>query len=131
MTPTEDTPTIMGGLDKQSDSVQPEATKSVPYHWPRGNRFGETFKRFMACMQWAKEGKTYIYYHPDFVAIDHKTWEKIQRKLNPPKETIKFYYDEYDTIDPEQEEKLKKWLSQRNVADRKPSKTSKNAKESL
>lgn len=72
-------------------------------------RLGQTFERFKQCMQWASEGKTFIYYHPDFVAIDMKSWEAIDKKLHPPKRIIT-YYDEYDDITPEKEVELRKWL---------------------
>jgi len=71
--------------------------------------FGETFKRFMECLEWAKKGKTFIYYHPDFVAIDMKSWEAIDKKLHPSSKIIT-YYDEYDDITPEREAELRKWL---------------------
>lgn len=73
---------------------------------------GETFKRFMACLQWAKEGKTFIYMHPDFVAIDQKTWKKIQDELQPPiKQQV--IYDEYQDWTPEMEARFNKYMAGR------------------
>lgn len=104
-----------GNSSKASASVKPETTLEIPLMWGRGgsHRFGETFRRFTQCLQWAKEGKTFIYMHPDMVVIDMKTWKKIQKKLNPPKEIIKFYYDEYDTITPENEKLLDDYFKKR------------------
>lgn len=72
--------------------------------------YGETFKRFAQCIKWAKQGKTFIYWHPDFVAIDMKTWEEIEQKLNP---RPIIYYDEYSEVTPENLAKIDKILSQR------------------
>lgn len=80
----------------------------VPMHFPR--RMGETFRRFQQCMMWAKKGKTFIYYHPDFVAIDQKTWAKLQKREQIPK-TV--YYDEYQDWTPEMEARLNKYLAGR------------------
>jgi hypothetical protein len=80
--------------------------------WSRLNQsrtLGKRFEQFCQLIGWAEQGKTFIFYHPKMVAIDMKTWEKIQRTLNPPKKTI-VYYDEYDFITPEKEAELKKWL---------------------
>lgn len=71
---------------------------------------GETFKRFMQCLKWAKEGKTFIYVHPDFVAIDAKTWHELNRKANIPKNV---YYDEFQDWTPEIEARLNKYLAER------------------
>lgn len=71
---------------------------------------GETFKRFMACVAWARTGKTFMYVHPDFVAIDTKTWEKITKRERIPK---RVYYDELDEWTPEKQDILDKWLKER------------------
>lgn len=76
------------------------------------HRYGETFKGFIACLKWAKEGKTFIYWHPDFVAIDMKSWEAIDKILHPSAKIIT-YYDESDNITPEKEAALKKLLKER------------------
>lgn len=70
---------------------------------------GETFKRFMRCLAWAKEGKTFMYVHPDFVAIDMKTWDKLKREERIPH----VYYDEYADWTPEMEARLNKYLAER------------------
>lgn len=67
----------------------------------------ETFKRFIQCLKWAKEGKTFMYVHPDFVAIDKKTWDKLKREKRIPRSV---YYDEYAVWTPEMEERLNKYL---------------------
>lgn len=100
----------MADKSNQHPKKKSESAKSLPLQWRRGNRYGETFKRFMQCLQWAKEGKTYIYYHPDFVAIDHKSWEAIDKILHPPKNTI-IYYDEYQDWTPEMQERLNDLLA--------------------
>ena len=43
---------------------------------------GKTIKAFMQCLSWAEEGKTFIYVHPKFVAVDTKTWENLQNRTN-------------------------------------------------
>lgn len=73
---------------------------------------GETFKRFMQCLAWAKEGKTFIYVHPDFVAIDMKTWNELKREKHISKQA---YYDEYDDWTPEKEKLLKKFLTTKEI----------------
>lgn len=73
-------------------------------------QFGETFKRFTQCLMWAKEGKTFIYVHPDFVAIDTKTWEKLHKEKKIPR-TV--YYDEYQDWTPAMEARLDKYLKGR------------------
>jgi len=80
--------------------------------------FGETFKRFTACVQWARAGKTFIYVHPDFVAIDNKTWSKIQNELHPPIER-QIIYDECDEWTPETEALLKEVFEKRLARERK------------
>lgn len=72
-----------------------------------GRQFGETFKRFTQCLMWAKEGKTFIYVHPDFVAIDMKTWNKLKGEKRIPR----VYYDEYADWTPEMSERLEKYLA--------------------
>ncbi len=89
--------------------------KIVKQEWagtPRNLRTaGETFKRFTQCLKWAKEGKTFMYVHPDFVAIDIKTWNKLKREKRIPR----VYYDEYQDWTPEMEARLEKYLSARVV----------------
>lgn len=74
---------------------------SFPYN------YGKTYTQFLNCLKWAKKGKTFIFYHPDFVAMDHKTWIKLNKKTKPmtsqstsistPMPTI--YYDEFKDVD--------------------------------
>lgn len=54
----------------------------------------KTFKAFMQCLDIAKAGKTFLFVHPNFVAIDAKTWRELQARLNPPV----IYYDEASSI---------------------------------
>jgi hypothetical protein len=61
-------------------------------------------------LKWAKEGKTFIYVHPDFVAVDTKTWQILNKRERVPKIA---YYDEYDDFTPETEAILKKILKTR------------------
>lgn len=84
--------------------------------WASQNRFrraGQTFERFMQCLKWAEEGKTFIYWHPKFVAIDMKQWEQIQKKLNPPIKKSLMFYDEYEDLTPEREKELQKYFNER------------------
>lgn len=57
-------------------------------------KLGKTFKMFIACMKIAAQGKTFLYVHPNFVAVDNKTWETIQSKLHAPV----IYYNESQSI---------------------------------
>ncbi|MGV9002375.1 MAG: hypothetical protein ACOH18_05485 [Candidatus Saccharimonadaceae bacterium] len=50
----------------------------------QSRRFGATFKMFMECMKIAARGKTFLYVHPNFVAIDKRTWDIVQSKLHAP-----------------------------------------------
>ena len=54
-------------------------------------------------MNWAKQGKTFIFHHPNFVAIDRKTWDKINEKLHPKPYVI---FDEASEVTPEMEKLL-------------------------
>lgn len=69
--------------------------------------YGETFKRFTQCLRWAEEGKTFIYVHPAFVAIDSKTWDKLHKEKKIPREV---YYDEFADWSPEIVAELNKYL---------------------
>lgn len=73
-------------------------------------QFQKTFDAFVGCMKLAKEGKTFIYYHPDFVAIDMKSWKKIDKILHVPKYVI---YDESGEWTEEQSKMLDKILDER------------------
>jgi hypothetical protein len=75
-------------------------------------RFGETLKNFTQCLKWASEGKRFIYVHPDFVALDTKTWQQIQKELHPPLNR-QIVYDECGEWNPEKEKLLKKILKER------------------
>lgn len=79
-------------------------------HRQSSKRWHKTFESFMQCMGWAEEGKTFIYYHPKFVAIDMKTWNKLNKRKNLP--TIN-YYDEYQDWTPEMDKQLSKILKNR------------------
>lgn len=57
--------------------------------------YQKTFHAFMQCMKTAEEGKTFVYMHPKFVAVDIKTWEKLQKKARP-KPVI--YFDEWGDL---------------------------------
>lgn len=92
-------------------TISPSSRKS-PVFGRQVRSFGETFKRFMACLQWAREGKTFIYHHPDFIAIDRKTWDKIQAELRPPIEQ-QVIYDEYANWTPKMEARLNKYMAGR------------------
>lgn len=50
-----------------------------------------------------------MYVHPDFVAIDMKTWDKLKREERIPH----VYYDEYADWTPEMEARLNKYLAER------------------
>ncbi len=60
--------------------------------------YGKRYEQFLQLLEWARQGKTFIFHHSDMVAIDRKTWEEIQRKLSPKLPVI--YYDEFDDLDP-------------------------------
>lgn len=57
-------------------------------------QYSKTFKMFIGCMQLAKKGKTFLYVHPEFVAIDKETWNVMQSKLRAPV----IYYNEAQFI---------------------------------
>lgn len=86
-----------------------------PLRTPR--RAGETFKRFMQCLAWAEEGKTFMYVHPKFVAIDMKSWNKLKREKRIPQSV---YYDEYADWTPEMSERLEKYLAGAGAATAHP-----------
>jgi hypothetical protein len=73
---------------------------------------GKNFEQFRQLIQWAIEGKTFIFFHPKMVCIDMKTWDELQSKLTPK---LIITYDEYDNLTPERMEELekitKKWLT--------------------
>lgn len=71
--------------------------------------FGKTIEAFMECLKMALEGKTFIYVHKDFVAVDSKTWARIHAERMP---SIPFY-DEFGSITDEQLEELEKILQER------------------
>lgn len=75
-------------------------------------KFGKTFDNFMTCIRWAAEGKTFIFVDPKFVAIDMKTWDKIQHELHPPIER-QVIYDECSDWTPETEARLKELFEKR------------------
>jgi hypothetical protein len=60
----------------------------------RPRAFGKTYEMFVECMKIAKAGKTFLYVHPNFVAIDVETWRVMQAKLSAPV----IYYDESSFI---------------------------------
>lgn len=70
-----------------------------------GRYVGKTWKAFTKCLQWAQSGKTFIYVHPKFVAIDTETWLKLTKK-NVDHKFV--YYDEYATMTPEMRAELDK-----------------------
>lgn len=47
-------------------------------------QYSKTFKMFIECMKIAKTGRTFLYVHPDFVAIDKRTWDILQAKAHAP-----------------------------------------------
>lgn len=69
---------------------------------------GKRFEQFQQLIKWAADGKTFIYMHPDMVAIDMKTWKQIQKKLSPkPPITI----DESNELS-EPNEETENWLKE-------------------
>lgn len=71
------------------------------------NYAGKTWKAFTKCLQWAQQGKTFIYVHPKFVAIDTETWIKLNKK-NVDHKIV--YYDEYATMTPAMQAELDKLI---------------------
>lgn len=71
-----------------------------------GRYAGKTWKAFTKCLQWGQEGKTFIFIHHNFVAIDVETWKKLHREALP---TIKFL-DEAGEVTDEQWAELNKIL---------------------
>lgn len=67
-------------------------------------QYSKTFKAFIACMNIAKKGKTFIFVHPNFVAVDIKTW----RALKAAKDVPHIVYDEVSEITPKQWDDLDK-----------------------
>lgn len=73
---------------------------------PLTGRFvGKTWKAFTKCLQWAQQGKTFIYVHPRFVAIDTKTWLKLNKK-NVSHKIV--YFEEYQPWSAEMQAELEK-----------------------
>lgn len=71
-----------------------------------GGRFvGKTWKAFTKCLQWAQQGKTFIYVHPRFVAIDTKTWLKLNKKEIDHKMV---FFEEYQPWSKEMQAELDK-----------------------
>ncbi|HYG84612.1 MAG TPA: hypothetical protein VD907_07100 [Verrucomicrobiae bacterium] len=69
------------------------------------NYAGKTWKAFTKCLKWAQEGKTFIYVHPEFVAIDTETWLKLNKKRIDHKIV---YFEEYQDWTPEMQAELDK-----------------------
>lgn len=73
---------------------------------PISGRFvGKTWKAFTKCLQWAQQGKTFIYVHPKFVAIDTKTWLKLNKKEIDHKMV---FFEEYQPWSAEMQAELDK-----------------------
>ena len=70
---------------------------------------GKSFQQFQQMIMQSKQGKTFIWLSKDMVAVDRKTWDKIQSELQP-KSNIKsqIYHDEYSGITPELRKMLDK-----------------------
>ena len=71
--------------------------------------FNKTIEAFMKCVEWAQQGKTFIFVHPKFVAIDMKTWDKLKRERLPSMT----FYDEAGEISDEQLKEIDKILEKR------------------
>lgn len=72
---------------------------------PGGRFVGKTWKAFTKCLQWAQQGKTFIYVHPKFVAIDTETWLKLN-KQNVDHKIV--YFEEYQPWSKEMQAELDK-----------------------
>lgn len=70
-----------------------------------GRMVGKTWKAFTKCLQWAQQGKTFIYVHPRFVAIDTKTWLKLNKKEIDHKMV---FFEEYQPWSKEMQAELDK-----------------------
>lgn len=70
-----------------------------------GRMVGKTWKAFTKCLQWAQQGKTFIYVHPRFVAIDTQTWLKLNKKEVNHKIV---YFEEYQPWSKEMQAELDK-----------------------
>jgi hypothetical protein len=75
-----------------------------------GRYAGKTWKAFTQCLQWAQQGKTFIFVHKNFVAIDMETWNRLKREKLP---TMTFY-DEVGEITEEQWAELDKIIPKRD-----------------
>lgn len=73
-------------------------------------QYSKTFKVFIACMNIAKKGKTFIFVHPNFVAVDIKTW----RELKAAKDMPHIVYDEASEVTPKQWDDIDKALKKAN-----------------
>lgn len=79
---------------------------------PGGRMVGKTWKAFTKCLQWAQQGKTFIYVHPRFVAIDTQTWLKLN-KDNIGHKIV--YFEEYQPWSKEMQAELEKIKSSHAV----------------
>jgi hypothetical protein len=68
----------------------------------------QQFRQFVEFMAICRGGGTILMMGRDFVAMDHRTWEKIQSWLHPQAPIV--HYDEYAQASPDDVAKIEDWV---------------------
>lgn len=77
-------PRIKQAIAEYTEGKIREARNNMNFHYPRA--MGKTAYFTEIFIKECKDGKSAEYHHPDYVVMSRKQYDKIQRKLQQPKD---------------------------------------------